>query len=190
MAGLEHPYVMLPFKGLYWHSNVPNGCLTRHVYPVPDPKNPFLGVHATVTVSGEMKIGPTAIPVLSRENYSSLTGLRSDEIFEILFNLPKFLASPHHDAMSLIANEIPKYAKRNLVAQAAKLVPSLKPSMFDYKLKPGIRAQLFDKENKRLEMDFVVKSDGQTTHVLNAVSPAWTSSLAFAEHVVAEIATS
>lgn len=189
MAGLEHPYVMLPFKGLYWHSNVPTGFLARHVYPVPDPKNPFLGVHATVTVSGEMKIGPTAIPALSRENYEALSGVHANEIFEILFNLPKFLVSPHHDALNLIATEIPKYAKRNLVSQATKLVPSLKPSMFDYKLKPGIRAQLFDKANKRLEMDFVVKSEGQTTHILNAVSPAWTSSLAFAEHVVAGIAT-
>ena len=189
MSGLEHPYVMLPFKGLYWHSTVPVGFLKRHVYPVPDPKNPFLGVHATVTVNGEMKIGPTAIPALSRENYQALSGLHRDEIIDVLVNLPKFLTSPHHDAMGLISAEVPKYVKHKLVEQAALLVPRLTSSMFDYRLKPGIRAQLFDKENLRLEMDFVVKSEGQTTHILNAVSPAWTSSLAFAEHVVAEIAT-
>lgn len=189
MAGLEHSYVMLPFKGLYWKANVPAGYLQRHVYPVPDPKNPFLGVHATVTVNGEIKIGPTAIPALSRENYQTLSGLHRDEIAEVLINLPKFLTSPHHDAKELIASEVPKYIKRKLVEQAALLVPDLTPKMFTHKLQPGIRAQLFDKANKRLEMDFVVKSEGQTTHVLNAVSPAWTSSLAFAEHVVAHIAT-
>jgi hypothetical protein len=59
--------------------------------------------------------------------------------------------------------------------------------MFDHRLKPGIRAQLFDKSKKSLEMDFVVHNQENCTHVLNAVSPAWTSSLAFAKHVVAGI---
>jgi L-2-hydroxyglutarate oxidase LhgO len=187
LAGLEHPYVMLPFKGLYWHANLPAGFLTRHVYPVPDPKNPFLGVHATVTVAGEMKIGPTAIPALSRENYEKLVGVNPRDLGEVARYLPQFLSSPHHDAKELVRSEVPKYLKNKLVEQAALLVPELTPSMFDQRLKPGIRAQLFDTSSKRLEMDFVVRNQENCTHVLNAVSPAWTSSLSFAKHVVASI---
>ena len=187
MAGLEHPYVMLPFKGLYWHANLPAGFLTRHVYPVPDPKNPFLGVHATVTVAGEIKIGPTAIPALSRENYEKLVGVNPRDLGEVARYLPQFLSSPHHDAKELIRSEVPKYLKNKLVEQAALLIPELTSSMFDQRLKPGIRAQLFDTSSKRLEMDFVVRNQENCTHVLNAVSPAWTSSLSFAKHVVASI---
>lgn len=187
MAGLEHPYVMLPFKGLYWHANLPAGFLTRHVYPVPDPKNPFLGVHATVTVAGEMKIGPTAIPALSRENYEKLVGVNPRDLGEVARYLPQFLSSPHHDAKELIRSEVPKYLKNKLVEQAALLIPELTSSMFDQRLKPGIRAQLFDTSSKQLEMDFVVRNQENCTHVLNAVSPAWTSSLSFAKHVVASI---
>lgn len=187
MAGLEHPYVMLPFKGLYWHANLPAGFLNRHVYPVPDPKNPFLGVHATVTVAGEIKIGPTAIPALSRENYEKLVGVNPRDLGEVARYLPQFLSSPHHDAKELIRSEVPKYLKNKLVEQAALLIPELTSSMFDQRLKPGIRAQLFDTSSKRLEMDFVVRNQENCTHVLNAVSPAWTSSLSFAKHVVASI---
>jgi L-2-hydroxyglutarate oxidase len=60
--GVGLDYRMLPFKGLYWYGNWEPGRLQRHVYPVPDPRNPFLGVHLTVTVDGRAKIGPTAIP--------------------------------------------------------------------------------------------------------------------------------
>jgi L-2-hydroxyglutarate oxidase LhgO len=57
---------------------------------------------------------------------------------------------------------------------------------FKKKGKIGVRAQLFDRKSKKLEMDFVVESDSDSTHILNAVSPAWTTSLSFAKHVVKE----
>ncbi|MEK9737204.1 MAG: FAD-dependent oxidoreductase, partial [Candidatus Nanopelagicales bacterium] len=72
--GVGEEYRMLPFKGLYWYSSWPAGTLQRHVYPVPDPRNPFLGVHLTVTVQGRTKVGPTAIPSLWREDYGGLRG--------------------------------------------------------------------------------------------------------------------
>ena len=68
--GMCDDYVMLPFVGLYWRGSWAPGRLRRQVYPVPDPRNPFLGVHATVTVDGTVKIGPTAIPGLWREQPS------------------------------------------------------------------------------------------------------------------------
>ena len=180
-------YMMLPFIGLYAYAPRLQGSLTRHVYPVPDPRNPFLGVHATVTVNQEVKIGPTAIPALSREAYRALRDLEFTDLSEIIRTYPKFLTSPHHNVFRLISSELPKYSRTWLVHQARKLVPSLKRTDFTLKGRPGIRAQLFDLKNKKLEMDFVVRGDDRSTHILNAVSPAWTSCFSFADYVVEDI---
>ena len=176
-------YAMLPFKGLYWYGNWAPGKLARHVYPVPDVRNPFLGVHLTVTIDGRAKIGPTAIPIFSRESYSGFGGLSAKEILNIVGIYPQFLTSKHHDVLGLIKTEMPKYLQRHLVSQAKALVPSVEPKDFKESGKPGIRAQLLDIKNKKLEMDFVVRGDENSTHLLNAVSPAWTSALAMANHV-------
>lgn len=182
--GFCDDYVMLPFTGLYAYAPSLKGSLTRHVYPVPDARNPFLGVHATVTVDGDVKIGPTAIPALSREAYRAVRDLKFGELAEIVKTYPAFFRSPHHSVSRLIASEVPKYSRSWLVHEARKLVPSLRRRDFTLKGRPGIRAQLFDLRNKRLEMDFLVRGDKNSTHVLNAVSPAWTSSIPFARHVV------
>jgi hypothetical protein len=176
-------YMMLPFKGLYWYGNWEPGRLQRHVYPVPDPRNPFLGVHLTVTIDGRAKIGPTAIPIFSRESYSGIGGLSVKELLNIVGIYPKFLSSKHHDVVGLIKSELPKYLQKHLVSQAKSLVPSVDPKDFKERGEPGIRAQLLDFKNKKLEMDFVVRGDETSTHLLNAVSPAWTSALAMANYV-------
>jgi L-2-hydroxyglutarate oxidase LhgO len=165
-------YAMLPFKGLYWYGNWAPGKLQRHIYPVPDVRNPFLGVHLTVTIDGRAKIGPTAIPIFSRESYAGFGGLSPKEILNIVGIYPKFLSSKHHDVLGLIRTEVPKYLQRHLVTQAKVLVPSVDPKDFKERGKAGIRAQLLDIKNKKLEMDFVVRGDENSTHLLNAVSPA------------------
>ena len=185
--GFGQDYRMLPFKGLYWYGNWEPGRLQRHVYPVPDPRNPFLGVHLTVTVDGRAKIGPTAIPALWREDYGGVNGLRGDELWDVVRSYPRFLTSKYHDVPGLLRAELPKYSRSYLVKQAAALVPSVRPSDFTERGKPGVRAQLLHVPSGKLEMDFVVEGDEQSTHMLNAVSPAWTSSLAVADYVVAGI---
>ena len=182
--GVGEEYRMLAFKGLYWYGSWPAGRLTRHVYPVPDPRNPFLGTHLTVAVDGRPKIGPTAIPALWRESYGGVANYATPELWDTARLLPQFLTSPHHDGPALIASELPKHWRRHLIAEAARLVPSVREADFRTKGRPGIRAQLFDLRQRRLEMDFVVRAGDRSTHVLNAVSPAWTSSLAMAEHIV------
>ena len=186
-AGVGTRYTILPFKGLYLYGNNQAPLLSRHVYPVPDPRNPFLGVHLTVTVDGKTKIGPTAIPAFSRLNYSKFGNIRPDELWSIVTTLPKFLLSKHHDGIGLIQSEIPKYLRRVIVKKASELVPSVQPDQFVTWGKSGIRAQLFNLEEKRLEMDFVVESAVNQTHVLNAVSPAWTGSLSFGEYVAEKV---
>jgi L-2-hydroxyglutarate oxidase len=184
MFGFGSRYTMLPFLGLYIYAPKLKGTLKRHIYPTPDPRNPFLGVHLTTTVEGSVKVGPTAIPVLSREQYSLTSGFNAKEFFQILGTYPKFALSPHHDVLSLLRTELPKLSRRVLVRQAKKLAPSIKLEDFTQLGKPGIRAQLFDLKDKKLEMDFVVEGDTNSTHVLNAVSPAWTSCISFSKFVV------
>lgn len=182
--GFGQRYRVLPFTGLYTYAPSLKGFLRTHVYPVPDPANPFLGVHATVTVDGTVKIGPTAIPALSREAYRPLRDVNRRDLGEISRTLPLFALSRHHKTLRLLRSELPKYRTASLVRGAQQLVPDLPTSAFTTKGKPGIRAQLFDLENRRLEMDFVIEGDDHSTHILNAVSPGWTTSLAFAQHVV------
>jgi len=184
-VGLDHE--MLPFKGIYLYGNTRAPEIMRHVYPVPDPRNPFLGVHLTVTVDGRVKIGPTAIPALSRHNYTKFGNIKLKELGLISLLLPQFLASRHHNGFSLIRSEVPKYLRGVLVRHAQKLVPSVSKDAFTEWGKSGIRAQLFNRREKKLEMDFVVETGERQTHVLNAVSPAWTGSLSFGEYVASDV---
>jgi hypothetical protein len=135
-------------------------------------------------VDGRAKIGPTAIPALWRESYGGWKGFSAKEAFAIAGLYPRFLRSPHHDVPGLLRTELPKYIRRRLIGAARPLVPSVDPSDFTERGRPGVRAQLLHLPSRRLEMDFVARGDDRSTHVLNAVSPAWTSSLAVAEHVV------
>jgi L-2-hydroxyglutarate oxidase LhgO len=180
-------YRMLPIKGLYWYGAWPPGRLRRHVYPVPDARNPFLGLHLTVTVDGRAKVGPTAIPAWWRESYGGASAFSASEAWDVARTLPRFVGSHHHDVVGLLASEVPKHWRRRLLRDAARLVPSVRPDDFRTKGRPGIRAQLFDVRQNRLVMDFVVRRGPGSTHVLNAVSPGWTSALAMAEHVVGEL---
>lgn len=184
MQGFGEKYSMMPFIGLYHYAPALKGTLQRHIYPTPDPRNPFLGVHFTRTVDGSVKVGPTAIPLLSREQYSILKGLSPREFVEILSNYPKFITSGYHDVWSLVRTELPKISRSHLLREAAKLSSKIDVSKFNVFGKPGIRAQLFDRSLGKLEMDFVVEGDSRSTHVLNAVSPGWTTCLSFAEYVV------
>lgn len=184
-VGLD--YRMLPFKGLYLYDANDSVKLSRQVYPVPNPDNPFLGVHVTTTAEGRTKIGPTAIPALRREDYGSLWKLHPRELSEVVRLYPRFLTSPHHRVAQLIASEVPKYGRGYLVRQAQKLVPSLDKSSLSQWGTPGVRAQLLHVPSKQLVMDFLVRSGPGSTHMLNVVSPAWTSALAVGDYTVAGI---
>ena len=184
MYGMCDDYVMLPFKGLYWYAPTLANQYQTLIYPVPDARNPFLGVHLTVTVDGSVKVGPTAIPGLWRENYRGMSGFSASEMVEVLANYPRFLRSPHHDVRSLIATEVPKLIRRRLVSGVRQLLPSIDVDAFTKRGNTGVRAQLLHKKSGRLEMDFVIRGDEKSAHILNAVSPAWTSSLSFASYAV------
>lgn len=142
LFGMCDDCAVLPFRGVYWYGDWTSGKLRRQVYTVPDPRNPFLGVHLTVTADGRTKIGPTAIPVMWRESYRGPRGISARDIAEFGRLFPRFLRSPHYDVPGLIRAELPKYWRRQMVLQARRLVPSIEPRHFTERGRPGVRAQL------------------------------------------------
>lgn len=247
--GFGLDFALQPFIGLYMYANLP---LKRLVYPVPDLGTPFLGVHFTVTVEGKVKIGPTAIPALYREQYldpgagigAALSRFSLAEVGQVGSTLLKLLAA-RPELRALAIAEAKKYWRPHMIAGASALVHGAEdPSCFGEYGRPGIRAQLVrlrapqagaataalsvgptagsagsgpaagsgpraggssnsgnstggSSSNSgttasagssggypRLEMDFQVEGDAHSTHVLNAISPAWTSSRPFADMVV------
>jgi L-2-hydroxyglutarate oxidase LhgO len=86
--------------------------------------------------------------------------------------------------LGLAASELPKISVKKLVRDGKELVPSIGSDLNWKKKKPGIRAQLVNLQSNAFEMDFVVEKHGKFTHILNAVSPGWTSAIPFARYVV------
>ncbi len=185
--GFSERYRILPFKGLYLYSDEPPGAFRTNIYKVPDLRNPFLGVHFTVKGDGHAKIGPTAIPALWREQYRGFDNFKFGEFVEVLFREAGLMMSSRFDFQKLALEEVRKYSRPHLVALASRLAHGVKPEHYTRWGEPGIRAQLLDIKNRKLEMDFVIEGDEHSTHLLNAVSPGWTCSIPFARYAVDQI---
>ena len=181
--GIGKEYTLLPFKGVYL-SYKDDSLILRHIYPVPNLKNPFLGVHFTKTVTNKVKIGPTAIPGFWRENYNFKERFSFDEFKEIISLQIKLFLENSFNFRSLAWTEVKKYWRKYFISEAKKLVKHINEDKFGKYLKPGIRAQLLDIRTKKLVMDFVVEEAEDSMHVLNSVSPAFTTAFSFAEFVV------
>lgn len=187
--GFSERYRILPFKGLYIYSDEPPNTFHTNIYPVPDLRNPFLGVHFTVKEDGRAKIGPTAIPALWREQYRGFDNFQFGEFIEVLFREAGLMLSSTFDFQKLALQEVQKYSRSRLVALASKLAHGVRPEHYRRWGEPGIRAQLLDIKNRKLEMDFVIEGDARSTHLLNAVSPGWTCAIPFARYAVDQIET-
>lgn len=178
-------YALLPFKGLYYKLRPAARELVKsNIYPVPDIKLPFLGVHLTRVIGGEVYVGPTAIPAWGRENYGKLDGLHLGESLGIAWHLMRMYAANHQHFRQLVHAEMAKYSRAHFLAAARRLVPELRAEDLLVSNKVGIRPQLVNVKEKRLEMDFVLEQTKDSLHVLNAISPAFTSAFAFAEAIV------
>jgi L-2-hydroxyglutarate oxidase LhgO len=181
--GVGKDYRIIPFLGMYRTTSQKNLALRTLVYPVPNPVNPFLGVHFTLTTDGQVKIGPTSIPIFGKEQYLITNIPTLKDVRNSISSSLLFLSGDYVNVSTLLATEIPKLNINYLARCASKLVPSAK-HVKTWKSKPaGIRAQLLKISTKSLEQDFVVESTDNSTHILNAVSPGWTSSLPFTEWI-------
>jgi len=183
--GLAKNYTMLPFKGIYLKYMENKSAIKTNIYPVPNLSNPFLGVHYTITVDGSIKIGPTAIPAFWRENYKGFDNFKFSEMLEIFYYASKLFILNSFNFRDLAFSEMKNYNPKVFISKAKDMVYSIGS---DFKPIPaGIRSQLLNTTTNELIQDFVVEHTLDSTHILNAVSPAFTCSFAFAEYVVDEI---
>jgi L-2-hydroxyglutarate oxidase len=183
--GIARNYTLLPFKGVYLKYYGDDKPLSINVYPVPNLNNPFLGVHYTITAANEIKIGPTAIPALWRENYKGFDRFKMNELSEILLLETKLFVKNAFGFRKLAIEEIKNYNRSVMIKKARAMLHTIG---HDFRpIQAGIRAQLLNKETNELVTDFVIEHKENTTHILNAVSPAFTCSFAFAKMIIDQI---
>jgi L-2-hydroxyglutarate oxidase LhgO len=182
MAGDTAAPAIVPFRGEYLdlvprRRHLVNGL----VYPVPDPAYPFLGVHVTRRVGGGVDIGPNAVLALAREGYRRRDVVARDVRDALAW--PGFRALARRHWRAGLAEAAGSASARVLVRRAQRYLPEL--SVADLvPASAGVRAQAVDSDGTLVD-DFRIHRLGALTAVRNAPSPAATSSLAIAEHVVA-----
>jgi len=184
-AGLKTQYSFQPFKGKYWKHTDPEFVMQRLVYPVPDLNLPFLGVHTAHNQAGDVYFGPSSTPVIGRENYQGLQGVTLRDGLSLSASLIwKFLKNTN-GLRTLSMREMKLMRLEGVCDELSKIVTGVEPKKLERSLaKVGIRSQIFDAKTQHLVNDFVVVPDERIIHILNAISPAFTASFAFAEYIL------
>ena len=185
--GLAKDYTLIPFKGIYWKIiNNFKFDLNTNIYPVPDLNVPFLGVHFTPTADENptINVGPTATFALGRENYSTFDNLEVFDSSVNLFLLAKQYIFNKGGFRKYVHEQSMLFLKPIMINSAKKIIPSIKASDLIISTKVGIRPQLFNKRTQKLENDFLSVKGHSSTHILNAISPAFTASFALADLII------
>lgn len=185
LAGHPDEPRIVPFRGEYLEVSPARRDLVRGmVYPVPDPRYPFLGVHFTRRVDGALEVGPNAVLALDREGYG-----RADVDWEDLRSIvawPGFWRLARRHWRTGVAELRGSLSTRAYMRQARRYVPAI--GVEDVvRSRTGVRAQAVDRDGALVD-DFRITVEDGIVSVRNAPSPAATSSLAIAEHVVDRVA--
>jgi (S)-2-hydroxyglutarate dehydrogenase len=175
---------IIPFRGEYLRLRPhARDRVRRLIYPVPDPRYPFLGVHLTPRVNGEADLGPNAVLALAREGYR-----RRDVSLDELGRLARsgaFRRLARQHWLTGVREMRGSLWRRAYLAEARTYLPWLRPG--DVMGAPaGVRAQAVDRDGALVD-DFRIHRVGPVTTVRNAPSPAATASMAIAEHIVAQL---
>jgi 2-hydroxyglutarate dehydrogenase len=171
-SGARPDVRIVPFRGSYLRLLRPE-LVRGQIYPVPDPALPFLGVHLSRTIGGEVLIGPTAL--LAPAHVDLRATLRWPGTVRVMRRWWR-------TGLTEIAHAV---SRRLLVREAARFVPALGPG--DVERGPaGVRAQAVGRDGTLVD-DFKLARTGRAVHVLNAPSPAATASLAIAELIASEV---
>ena len=149
------------------------------IYPVPDPRFPFLGVHFTKTVTGDVEAGPNAVLALSREGYR-WGSLDTGDLWETLRNPGLWVVARKYWKTG-IGEMVRSASPRAFVAALQRLVPAIRVEDV-VRAGSGVRAQAMDRQGNLLD-DFAIEESPRALHVFNAPSPAATASLAIGEHL-------
>ncbi|WP_329086827.1 MULTISPECIES: L-2-hydroxyglutarate oxidase [unclassified Streptosporangium] len=181
MAGIPGDVRIVPFRGEYYALAGEAKNLVRGlVYPVPDPRYPFLGVHLTRRIDGEVLVGPNAVMALALEGYSWRDVDLADLGRILAWRGTRRLAARHwRTGIREVAGSM---GKGSFLRAARRYVPALTGADL-VKTAGGVRAQAVDGRGGMLD-DFAIDVHGRVALVRNAPSPAATSSLAIARHIV------
>lgn len=181
MAGLKNDFRIVPFRGEYYRIAAHRGQLVHHlIYPVPDPKLPFLGVHLTRMIGGYLTVGPNAVLSLARETYGTNWPEAKDLWDMARFpGLWKLLASQAGAGFYELKGSL---SKRIYLERCRKYCPSLELEDLE-PYRPGVRAQNVTNDGKLVD-DFRFEESRRTLHVCNAPSPAATSAFPIAREIV------
>jgi (S)-2-hydroxyglutarate dehydrogenase len=182
LAGVRSQVRIVPFRGEYYTLETEAEHLVRAlIYPVPDPRFPFLGVHFTRRIDGRVEVGPNAVLALGREHYRDADPDWAELRETIGYQGFRRLVMRHWRTG---ATEMIRSRSRTLYARSAQaLVPEIRPEHL-VSGGAGIRAQAVSADGALLD-DFVIEEAGSTVHVLNAPSPGATASMAIGSHVAA-----
>jgi L-2-hydroxyglutarate oxidase LhgO len=184
LAGDSPGPAIVPFRGEYYKIKPGRTDLVRGlIYPVPDPRYPFLGVHLTRRVDGSVEVGPNAVLALAREGYTWGNIAAGDLWQTMMWSGFRRMARRHW--RTGIKELYGSASTRAFVAAAQSYVPELQVADVE-RGGAGVRAQAVDADGSLVD-DFRIHHRGPVTAVRNAPSPAATSSLAIAEHVVGEL---
>ncbi|POH69437.1 L-2-hydroxyglutarate oxidase [Cryobacterium zongtaii] len=182
LVGADPSPKILPFRGEYWALAAARTDLVRGmIYPVPDPRFPFLGVHFTRGVYDDVHVGPNAVPALAREGYTWLTVSPKDTWDSLRWPGAGTLAKQHwRMGLDEISGSLlkPLYYRK-----ARRFIPELRMDDLTSKTAAGVRAQAWGRDGALLD-DFAVDQVGPVTLLRNAPSPAATSSMAIADHLI------
>lgn len=181
MAGHKVDVQIVPFRGEYFELTPEAEHLCRNlIYPVPDIKFPFLGVHFTRMVNGGVECGPNAVLAFAREGYSN-TSVNLGELGATLMYPGFQKMAAKHWKMGL--GEMHRsFSKDAFVKALQVLIPTVEAKHL-VKAEAGVRAQAIGRDGKLVD-DFAFAEDSRCVHVLNAPSPAATACLAIADHIV------
>jgi (S)-2-hydroxyglutarate dehydrogenase len=187
MTGAPRTPRIVPFRGTYYAlSERARSLVNGLVYPVPDPTFPFLGVHFTKQISGEIWAGPNAVLAFAREGYR-LRDLRRRDLWETL-SYRGFRLMARRYWRTGLSEAWGEVSKRAFVAAMRKQVPAV--GLADLGARhAGVRAQAVAEDGTLLD-DFRLDETPNVTHIRNAPSPAATSSLALARRIVDAIGDS
>ena len=182
MMGIEPEVRIVPFRGEYYMLKPDRRWLVQNlIYPVPDPEFPFLGVHFTRTIHGDVEAGPNAVLAFAREGYS-LGTVRPLELAETL-GYPGFWNMARR-YWRMGGYELYRSAsKAAFVRSLQKLVPEVQESDIE-RGGAGVRAQAVSPDGSLVD-DFKISVTAGAVHVVNAPSPAATASIAIGRHVAA-----
>ena len=182
-AGADPDPRIVPFRGAYLRLRPERRDLVRTlIYPVPDPALPFLGVHLTKHIDGDVLVGPTALLSPARDAYRLAT-LRPRDLADTLRWRGTWRMARRWWRTGTVEMRHAA-SRRAFVAEAARFVPALTPDDVEPAF-AGIRAQALGRDGSLLD-DFAFSRTDRALHVRNAPSPAATSSLAIARHVADE----